>query len=263
VEDSVTSCGAIEKLFTDRQIKVTRAASGMEAFDCMVKETFDCIVLDLGLGDMTGVELLKKLDHETSAALPPFIVYTAGTLSEAEHTELSRCTEGILFKSNVSPDRLLRETSLFLHSVRSKLPSERQESRPMLHQPEEVLQGRRILVVDDDMRNTFALASILEEVGMEVKIAENGQVALELLAQDEAYDLVLMDIMMPVMDGHEAMTRIRQDRQLKDLPIIALTAKTMPEDREECLLAGANDYLTKPVESERLLNLMRVWLFKS
>jgi CheY-like chemotaxis protein len=194
--------------------------------------------------------------------LPPVIIYTARELSEEETTKLSRYTGSIIIKGAKSPERLLDEVTLFLHSVESTLSADQQEIIRMQHNPDKVLQGRTVLLTDDDLRNTFALSKLLKAHGMDIVIADNGQMALDKLKENPAIELVIMDIMMPVMDGYQAMHAIRAQREYKDLPIITLTARAMPEEQEKCMEAGANDYLTKPVDIERLLTLLRVWLFK-
>lgn len=184
-------------------------------------------------------------------------------MTQAEHNELSRYAKSIVVKGVNSPERLLDETLLFLHSVESSLPYEQREMIRMMHDTDQVLQGRKVLLVDDDLRNTFTLSKILQKHGLEVIIADNGQLALEKLDKEEGIEMIFMDIMMPVMDGYETIRRIRNRKdRLKDLPIIALTAKAMPEDRTLCMEAGANDYMTKPIDLERILSLMRVWLYK-
>jgi CheY-like chemotaxis protein len=249
-------------LIAARGVNITAVRTGKEAFQRISAQQFGCVILDLGLPDMTGLELLRDLSNLEGIELPPVVVYTAREVTHEEHQELSRYAKLIVIKGANSLERVLDETALFLHSVTSNLSTEQASTIRMLHDPDQVLQGRKILLVDDDTRNTFALSSVLEKAGMEVVMADNGQLAIEKLEAETDIDLVLMDIMMPVMDGHAAIQAIRDQPRFKELPIIALTAKAMPEDRSKCLESGANDYMTKPVDVEKLLSLMRVWLFK-
>jgi CheY-like chemotaxis protein len=201
------------------------------------------------------------MEKDCTEPAPPVVVYTARELSEEENRELNRYTGSIVIKGARSPERLLDEVTLFLHSVGSALPEDQQAMLRMQHNPDKMLEGRTILLADDDLRNTFALSKLLKKHGLNVIIADNGQMALEKLEQTPGIDLVITDIMMPVMDGYQAMQEIRA-RHGQRLPIIALTARAMPEEQEKCIAAGANDYLSKPVDIERLLMLLRVWLFK-
>jgi CheY-like chemotaxis protein len=210
---------------------------------------------------MKGLSLLKCLEDE-DVNIPPVIVYTGKNISWEETAELEQYADSIIIKSVMSEERLLDESSLFLHRIISELPEKKQRMIRNLHEDDAIFQGKRILLVDDDMRNVFALAKVLGDKGMKTVKAEDGATALALLEQEDAFDLVLMDIMMPVMDGYEAIKRIRKQQKWEGLPIIALTAKAMKEDRSRCLAAGANDYLTKPVDVERLLALLRLWLYR-
>jgi CheY-like chemotaxis protein len=189
----------------------------------------------------------------------PVIVYTGKDLSKRQETELRRLAETIIIKDVKSPDRLLDETALFLHRVESNLPDEKRKMLEKLHQHDPALAGRKALIVDDDIRNIFALTSVLEQHDVEVFYAENGRDGLTML-ETSGVDVVLMDVMMPEMDGYEAMRRIREEKRFRDLPIIALTAKAMKGDREKCIEAGASDYVTKPVDTDQLISLLRVWL---
>jgi CheY-like chemotaxis protein len=212
---------------------------------------------------MTGFEWLEAVEKAgTGSEAPPIIIYTAKELSEEENRALSRHTGSIVIKGASSSERLLDEVTLFLHSVESTLSKDQQVMIRMQHDPDQALQGRTVLLVDDDLRNTFALSKLLKKHGMSVVIADNGQMALDKLRTEKAIELVIMDIMMPVMDGYQAMREIRKHAVWRQLPIIALTARAMPEEQERCMEAGANDYLVKPVDIERLLTLLRVWLFK-
>ncbi|HKU39188.1 MAG TPA: response regulator, partial [Polyangiales bacterium] len=223
---------------------------------------FDCMVLDLKLPGMSGVELINAIKQNPSWRRTPVIVYTGQELSSEEHSALQRVTDTIIVKDVRSPERLLDETALFLHRVESKLPSNKQQMLRGLSQSDPALQGKRVLVADDDARNLFAITTILEQHEMLVAYAENGQQALDYLAGNATVDIVLMDIMMPEMDGYEAMRRIRAQPQHEKLPIIALTAKAMQGDRDKCIQAGASDYITKPVDPDQLVSLLRVWLYR-
>jgi CheY-like chemotaxis protein len=220
------------------------------------------MVLDLGLRDMSGFDLLERMRSNPSFARVPVIVYTGKELNKQQEADLRRLAQTIIIKDVKSPDRLLAETSLFLHRVESALPPEKQRLLEQMHRSDSTLAGKRALVVDDDIRNIFALTSILEQYEMQVDYAENGHDALKMLDQNPGIDVVLMDVMMPEMDGYEAMRRIRENEKMRHLPIIALTAKAMKGDREKCLDAGASEYVTKPVDSDQLLSLLRVWLSK-
>jgi len=233
-----------------------------EALEALAQKRFDCMVLDLKLPDMTGFDLLEKLKQDERHSSTPVIVYTGKELTRAEETKLKRFSEAIVVKDASSPERLLDETSLFLHRVERKLPQEKRKMLEQLHSADEVLRGKKILIVDDDVRNVFALASVLEASGMEVLYAENGRDGLECLDANADVDLVLMDIMMPELDGYETIRAIRGREDFNQLPIISLTAKAMKGDREKSIASGASDYITKPVDTDQLLSLMRVWLYK-
>jgi CheY-like chemotaxis protein len=220
------------------------------------------MVLDLGLRDMSGFELLERVKGDPARHELPIIVYTGKDLSPQEETQLKRYAETIIVKDVKSPERLLDETALFLHRVESRLPEQKRRMLERLHNADAVFAGKKILIVDDDVRNIFSLTSVLEDHGMNVSFAENGRDAIEALKANPGVDLVLMDIMMPEMDGYETTRVIRSMPDFKALPIIALTAKAMKGDREKTIAAGASDYITKPVDVEQLLSLMRVWLYR-
>jgi len=262
VEDDLVQRQAIKALIGNGDVVVLEAATGDEAHRLLLAEHFDCIILDLGLGDMSGFDLLAKIKENPEIARIPVVIYTGKELDQDEEERLQQYADSIIIKGARSPERLLDETTLFLHRVEKNLPKEQQEILSTLHSRESAFQGRNILLVDDDMRNVFALSSVLEEHGLEIVVARNGLESLEKLAAHPEIDLVLMDIMMPEMDGYEAMRRIRSDPKQRNLPIIALTAKAMRGDRDKCLEAGANDYLAKPVDPEKLVSLLRVWLYK-
>jgi len=262
VEDDRNSRAAIRKLIGNGDVKCFEAGTAEEALSIFREKHIDCIVLDIGLPDMSGFELIHELEKMRTHSLPPIIIYTGKELSREENEELQKYAESIIIKGVRSEERLLDETALFLHRTISSLPESKRSIINNLYDKEALLRGKKILLVDDDMRNVFALSKVMKERGMEIVKADNGRHALETLAQHSDIDLVLMDIMMPEMDGYEAMSRIRAQERLKKLPIIALTAKAMKDDKQKCIDAGANDYIMKPVDVERLLTLMRVWLSK-
>lgn len=265
VEDDPVQREAVRKLLGSSEVETVGAGTAAECLELLKKQTFDCMVLDLSLPDATGFSLLETLSGEGDYAFPPVIVYTGHDLSAEDEQTLRRYSSSIIIKGAKSPERLLDEVSLFLHQVVSELPAEQQK---MIHQArnrDAVLEGRRILIVEDDVRNVYSLTSILEPRGAIVEIARNGQEALEALDRQgvdgsDPIALVLMDVMMPVMDGLEATRRIRLDPRWSKLPIIMLTAKAMPDDQDSCLSAGANDYMAKPLDVEKLLSLVRVWM---
>ena len=191
----------------------------------------------------------------------PIIIYTGRELNREEEAKLQKYANSIIIKGAHSPERLISETTLFLHQVESNLPKDKQKMLKMMHDKESSLSGKKILIVDDDMRNVFALSSVLEEANLKVIVGQNGKEGIEQLNKYPDIDLVLMDIMMPEMNGYEAMQEIRKQTKFKKLPIIALTAKAMKGDREKCIQSGANDYLTKPVDTEKLMSLLRVWMY--
>jgi len=218
------------------------------------------MIIDLKLPDMLGNELLKRMTAEDIRAFPPVIVYTGRNLTREEETDLLKYSRSIIIKGARSPERLLDEVTLFLHKVESQLSNERQRMLKTARSRDKVFEGRKVLLVDDDVRNIFALTSALEHKGAIVEIGRNGREAIERLEQHDDIDLVLMDVMMPEMDGFEATRLIRQQPRWRKLPIIAVTAKAMKDDQHRCLQAGANDYLAKPIDLDRLFSLIRVWL---
>jgi CheY-like chemotaxis protein len=267
VEDDARQRESIRQLLANDDVRITGVASAGDALRELAATTFDCMVVDFNLPDYSGYDLLEKMAQQDDGAFPPVIVYTGRALTRDEEQRLRRFSKSIIIKGARSPERLLDEVTLFLHQVESNLPPERQQMLKTARNRESTLEGRRVLVVEDDVRNIFALSSVLEPKGMAVVIARNGREALEALtraSQDKAasIDLVLMDIMMPEMDGFTAMREIRKRSEWKNLPIIALTAKAMKDDHEKCLAAGANDYIAKPLDVEKLLSLVRVWMPK-
>lgn len=263
IEDDSKTQAAIKKLLQKKELELTFVTTGKQAFNRIKKQHFDCVILDLSLPDISGFDWLEKLkEMQDTAFVPPVVIYTAKELSEAENKRLRQYTESIVIKGGHSSERLLDEVTLFLHSIDPSAADKPSQQTKMRHDPDELFQGKKILLTDDDLRNTFALSRMLKKQGMEVVIGDNGQMALEKLKEESDIALVIMDIMMPVMDGYKAIEEIRKEEQWKNLPIIALTARAMPEEQDKCMEAGANDYMTKPVDIEKLLTLMRLWLFQ-
>ncbi|MEI8378922.1 MAG: HAMP domain-containing protein [Planctomycetota bacterium] len=262
VEDNDIERQSIVELLGYKDIETVAVATGNEALEAMLDKSFDCVVLDLRLPDMTGFELLEKVHAVPTLADVPVVVFTGKDLSAYEQTQLKAMAKSIVLKDVQSPERLLDETALFLHRVVTDLPVEKQRMLERLHGSNEVLCGRKILVVDDDARNIFALTSLLENQEMNVISVTNGRAAIDIIQNTPDLSIVLMDIMMPEMDGYETMREIRNAPEFRALPILALTAKAMKGDREKCLNAGASDYIAKPVNTDQLLSLMRVWLFR-
>jgi CheY-like chemotaxis protein len=262
VEDNETDRLSIQELLGHEDIAITSVGTGSEAMEKLHNKAFDCMVLDLRLPDITGFELLDKVRQEPALRDLPIVVFTGKELTAHEEAQLRKMAKSIVIKGVQSPERLLDETALFLHRVTTLLPEAKQKMLERLHQSDEVLAGRKVLVVDDDVRNIFALTSLLERHSMQVVSADNGRAAVDLVTLDSGVDIVLMDIMMPEMDGYETMRAIRQNPRHHLLPMIALTAKAMKGDREKCLEAGASDYIAKPVNTDQLLSLMRVWLHR-
>ena len=260
VEDDDRQRDSVVQLISDDDVEIVAVGSGEEALALLRTTIYDCMIIDLKLPDMQGNELLQRMAGESLAAFPPVIVYTGRNLSRAEEADLHRYSRSIIIKGARSPERLLDEVTLFLHKVEADLSSERQRMLKTVRSRDRVFEGRRILLVDDDVRNIFALTSALEQRGVLVEVGRNGFEALEKLDTVADIDLVLMDVMMPGMDGLEATRRIRADARFARLPIIAITAKAMKDDQEQCLAAGASDYLAKPIDLSRLYSLLRVWM---
>ncbi|MGZ5181906.1 MAG: response regulator, partial [Ramlibacter sp.] len=262
IEDNEIERDAVIELLGHQDIEIQSAGRGDEALAMLREQAFDCVVLDLRLPDMTGFELLEQLHADPALAEIPVVVFTGKDLNQREEDRLNLLAKSIVLKDVRSPERLLDETALFLHRVVTELPPDKQAMLERLHNSSEVLRGRKVLVVDDDARNIFALTSVLENHEVEVLSATNGRQAIDIIKDTPDLAMVLMDIMMPEMDGYETMREIRKDPALRTLPILALTAKAMKGDREKCLDAGASDYIAKPVNTNQLLSLMRVWLFR-
>ncbi|MBD8530315.1 MULTISPECIES: response regulator [unclassified Massilia] len=260
VEDDERQRDSVVRLIADEDVKIDAVGSGEEALALLRTEIFDCMIIDLKLPDMQGKELLEQMSHEDLFSFPPVIVYTGRNLTRDEEAELMKYSRSIIIKGARSPERLLDEVTLFLHKVESQLSSERQHMLKTVRGRDRVFEGRTILLVDDDVRNVFALTAALEQRGANVEVGRNGFEAIAKLDEVPGIDLVLMDVMMPGMDGLEATRRIRADGRFNRLPIIAITAKAMKDDQEQCLAAGANDYLAKPIDLARLYSLLRVWM---
>jgi tubulin-specific chaperone A len=258
VEDDAAARHSITKLLGGSDVQIVEADCGQAALDLLETQRFDCMIVDLNLPDMSGFRVLNEMNADQC----PVIVYTGRDLTPEEHTELTKYADSVIVKGVKSPERLLDETALFLHRVVADMPQAKQQTIKRLYDGDVQLEGKKVLIVDDDMRNSFALSKLLSDKGIDVQIAQSGQKALDLLAERPDIDLVLMDIMMPVMDGYETTRRIRAQRRFRTLPILALTAKAMKGDREKCLEAGASDYLPKPVDVDRLFSMLRVWLYQ-
>ena len=260
-DDDVPQREATAKLIASEDISITCVGTGQEVLEELSGSTaYDCLVLDLGLPDVDGIDLIEQIQDQVREKRLPVIVHTGRELTAAETERLEVLAAAIVLKNAKSPERLLDETALFLHRVADEMPD---AARAMLTSPrrlEESLEGNTVLLVDDDVRNVFSLGSVLKRYGITVIPARNGQEGIDALATHPEVDLVLMDIMMPVMDGYEAMRRIRAENRWRHLPIVALTANAMKGDRQKCLDAGASDYVTKPVDIDQLTSVLRVWL---
>ncbi|MEY4510951.1 MAG: hypothetical protein RLZZ450_3073 [Pseudomonadota bacterium] len=262
VEDDDIQRESMLALLGGREIEMVAVGTVAEALKHLRSSTFDCVVTDLTLPDASGYELLETMAQDDAYSFPPVIVYTGRSLTDDEEQRLRKHSSSIIVKGARSPERLLDEVTLFLHQVESEMPADRQRVLRQARDREALFENRRILIVEDDVRNIFALSSVLEPKGAQIVIARNGREALEKLDDGPHIDLVLMDIMMPEMDGLTATREIRKRPARQKLPIIALTAKAMRDDHERCLLAGANDYIAKPLDIEMLLSLLRVWMPK-
>ncbi len=260
IEDDKVLRMTVKKLLKEDNVELIEASTGKKALELINDSKLDCIILDLGLPDMTGFELLDKLGEQENA--PPTIIYTGRDLEPEQIKKLEKYSSSIIIKGVKSEERLVDEVALFMHQVVKNMKEDKRKTIINLHEKDNVFVGKKVLIVDDDMRNVFALSGLFEDKEMEVLEAENGQEALKKLDQTSDVDIILMDIMMPVMDGYEAMKRIRKMDKFLKTPIIALTAKAMPEDRGKCIDAGASDYLAKPVKEDRLFSMMRAWLYR-
>jgi len=269
VEDDERQRQAIKALLGGGDVSITAVATAAAALEALHASTFDCMVVDLTLPDLSGYQLLDRMAGDERYSHPPVIVYTGRSLDRDEEHRLSQYSRSIIIKGARSPERLLDEVMLFLHHVEAELPADRQRMLREARNRDAAFEGRRILLAEDDVRNVFALSRVLEPRGAKMEIARNGKEALAALdrlgtAEDHAggIDIVLMDIMMPEMDGIAAMRAIRARPEWQKLPIIALTAKAMKDDQQKCLEAGASDYMAKPIDVDKLLSLLRVWMFK-
>ncbi|WP_313997647.1 response regulator [uncultured Paenibacillus sp.] len=262
VEDDPAQRTSIVELIGHDDVLITAVSTGKDALKELRNLHYDCMVLDLGLPDISGFELLDTIRKDEELQELPIIVYTGRELDKKEELRLKKFAGTIIIKDVRSPERLLDETTLFLHRVEANLPEDKRNMLRKLHSMEGIFEGKNIMIVDDDIRNVFALSSVLEGYRMNITFAENGREALELLEQSPNFDMIIMDIMMPDMDGYETMQAIRRRPEYQKLPIIAITAKAMKDDRDKCIEAGASDYIAKPVHTEQLLSLMRVWLYQ-
>jgi CheY-like chemotaxis protein len=260
IEDDAREREALNELIGGDGLAITAVGTAREALAALESDSYQCVVLDLGLPDMPGLALLNTIKGNPSFRKLPIIVYTGRDLSQREQTELQRLAEAIIVKDVRSPERLLFETSLHMHRDSARLSEQQRQLLADIDRDGLKLNGAKILVVDDDVRNIFAMTSALESHGATVIYAENGRDGLSLLDKNPDVRAVLMDIMMPEMDGYEVMRRIREQPNHRALPVIAVTAKAMRTDREKCIQAGASDYIAKPVDVEHLLSLLRVWV---
>jgi len=263
VSDNQQRIQSILALLDNQSIHAIIAHSCIDACQSLESQELDCIIIDVDVEQTTGIHLLEQqLWREHRLGSIPIIIYADRALTKQEESILQQCTDKLTIKAVYSPERLLDEATLFLHQVEAKLPKDKQKILRMIHDKQAILMGKKVLLIDDDARNTFALTTVLEDKEMEVIVGKNGKEALKLLEQHPTVDIVLMDIMMPEMDGYEAMQQIRKQERFRKLPIIALTAKAMKGDRVKCIEAGANDYMTKPIDTNKLISLMRVWLYR-
>ena len=260
VEDDLTQLNAMVNLIGTGEMNITAVSSARAAFEAVESNTFDCVIVDLGLPDMSGEKFIETFRAKSGHETTPIIVYTARDLHREEEARLRRISSAVVVKDGRAPERLLDEVNFFLHRVEADLPSARRPSRG--ESARDSLQGRRVLIVDDDARNIFALEAALRAEGMEVLAAESGRQGIASLQTRSDVDIVLMDIMMPEMDGFETIRRIRADDSIASIPIIALTAKAMKGDREACIAAGASEYVSKPVDVDQLRSILQLWLSK-
>jgi CheY-like chemotaxis protein len=262
VEDNEIQRNSTIELIGNSDVHTFAVATGQEGLDLLKQQTFDCVVLDLGLPDMPGSKFIEEVKAAGFNNLP-IVVHTGRELPKKEVEEMKRLARSVILKDVQSPERLFDETALFLHRNVGKLPDDKRKLVESLHKDGDILAGKRALIVDDDMRNIFAMTSFLERYEVNIRSAENGRDAISMLEKGEGeFDVILMDIMMPDMDGYETMRRIRKMERYRDLPILALTAKAMKGDKEKCIEAGASDYIAKPVDTEHLLSLLRIWLHR-
>jgi CheY-like chemotaxis protein len=262
VEDNALEQLSIRELLGHDDIEIVTAGTGAAALDILEHQQIDCVVLDLRLPDISGIDVLRRIRDDAALSELPVVVFTGKELTPEQDTQLQELARKVVIKGVESPERLLDETALFLHRVIGELPAQKQQMLEQLHRSDEDLHGKKVLVVDDDVRNIFALGSVLERHGMKVFAAQTGREGIATLEKNSDIAIVLMDIMMPEMDGYQTIQLIRNQAALRRLPIVALTAKAMKGDREKCLDAGASDYLAKPVNTEQLLATLRLWLHR-
>jgi CheY-like chemotaxis protein len=262
IEDNPGEQLGITELLGHKDIDVAAVSTGLEGLVALRNDAIDCVVLDLKLPDMSGFDLLESIREDSRLRDIPVVVFTGRELSAEEDARLHTMARSVVVKGVESPERLLDETALFLHRVVAELPPEKQRMLERLHSSDDDLVGRTALLVDDDARNIFALSSVLERRGMSVRTATTGSEAISVIETQPDIAIVLMDIMMPEMDGYQTMQLVRSRPEFRRLPIIALTAKAMKGDREKCLDAGASDYLAKPVDTDQLLSALRMWLHR-
>jgi CheY-like chemotaxis protein len=262
VEDDRLQREHLIELIGNGDVHTTAVATGQEALQASRAEGFDCVVVDLGLPDMDGLEVIEQLRRESVRRDGPIVVYTARDLVQPDEERLHRLAQSVITKDPTAHERLFDATALYLHRAAVRMSEPKRRMLERLHDRDRQLAGKKILIVDDDIRNIYAMTSMLERHRMVVVPAENGREAIAALHGTPGIDVVLMDIMMPEMDGYETMQAIRQIEQYQDLPIIALTAKAMKGDREKCIAAGASDYLAKPVDTEQLRTVLRLWLHR-
>jgi CheY-like chemotaxis protein len=262
VEDHKAQSQALKEMMQNNGISVDQAFDGESAFRMLNENDYQCVILDLNLPDISGLDLLDKIKEIEKFATLPVIINTAMELDKSSVTRLMKYANAMVVKTNKSSDRLIDEVNLFLNKISNSLPPPPKAKSPVSTMGKTGVRGKKVLIVDDDMRNIFALSSAMQSYEMEVEIAGDGEEAIAKLEEITDIDIVLMDIMMPKMDGYEAMRHIRKQNKWSRLPVIALTAKAMKDDREKCIEAGANDYITKPVDIDRLISLMQLWLEK-
>jgi CheY-like chemotaxis protein len=260
VEDDKVQRESVKKLLGSYGVETVAVGTASDCLELLKNGTFDCMVLDLSLPDATGYELLETLSKEAAYSFPPVIVYTGRDLSSEEEQRLRRYSKSIIIKGARSPERLLDEVTLFLHQIVAELPPEQKKMLEKAKSRDSMLEGKSVLIVEDDVRNVYAVTSILEPHGVKIHIARNGREGLDKLEKAPQIDLVLMDVMMPEMDGITATREIRKNPRWRNLPIIMLTAKAMKGDQERCIEVGANDYMAKPLDVEKLISLVRVWM---
>jgi CheY-like chemotaxis protein len=261
VEDNEIQRASTIELIGNSDVHTYAVATGEEGLAALKERPFDCVILDLGLPDMSGSQFIEEVKAAGFSGVP-IVVHTGREMPKDEVDEMKRLARTVILKDVQSPERLFDETALFLHRNVANMSADKRRLVENLHKDGEILAGKRALIVDDDMRNIFAMTSFLERYEMVMRSAENGRDALAILESDEPFDVILMDIMMPDMDGYETMRRIRAIEKYRDLPILALTAKAMKGDKEKCIEAGASDYIAKPVDTEHLLSLLRIWLHR-